>query len=232
MNSIVYGGTEIKFELNFSSRKTLGLTVYPDQTVVVNAPLGTEYENVEKKVKAKARWILKQLRQFEKYLPQTKRKEFVSGETHLYLGRQYLLKVVKDSRNVDQVKLKGRYLFTQVKNKNRVEATLNEWYRAKASIHFQNIVEDLLPEFENHDLKVKELKIREMKKRWGSCTKDGVITLNLHLIKAPKRCIQYVILHELCHLIYHKHDANFYRLLNSMMPNWKRWKEKLEITLA
>lgn len=232
MKSIAYGNQQIEFELNFSSRKTLGLTVYPDQTIVVNAPIGTEYTSIEKKVRSKARWILKQIRQFEKYLPHTKRKEFVSGETHLYLGRQYLLKVVKHSRNLDQVKLKGKYLLTQVKNKNRVEAVLNEWYRVKASIHFQTIVEELLPEFESHDLNVKELRIREMKKRWGSCTKDGVITLNLQLIKAPKRCIQYVILHELSHLIYHKHDANFYRLLNSMMPNWKRWKERLEITLA
>ncbi len=232
MKSITYGNHQIEFELNFSSRKTLGLTVYPDQTVVVNAPLGTEYESVEKKVKSKARWILKQLRQFEKYLPNTKKKEYVSGETHLYLGRQYILKITSNSGASSHVKLKGRYLNVQVNNKRRVEATLKEWYRARASIHFQTIVEDLLPEFENHDLKVKELKIREMKKRWGSCTTEGVITLNSELIKAPKRCIQYVILHELCHLIYHKHDANFYRLLNSMMPNWKRWKEKLEITLA
>lgn len=232
MKSITYGNQQIEFELNFSSRKTLGLTVYPDQTVVVNAPLGTEYENVEKKVKSKARWILKQLRQFEKYLPNTKKKEYVSGETHLYLGRQYILKVTSNTGSSSQVKLKGRYLNVQVNNKRRVDAALKEWYRARASIHFQTIVEDLLPEFENDDLKLKELKIREMKKRWGSCTKEGVITLNSELIKAPKRCIQYVVLHELCHLIYHKHDANFYRLLNSKMPNWKRWKEKLEITLA
>jgi predicted metal-dependent hydrolase len=76
------------------------------------------------------------------------------------------------------------------------------------------------------------ISLRYSKKRWGSCTPDGTITLNLHLIKAPKICIQYVIIHELCHLIHHQHDSRFYKLLNSKMPNWKRWKEKLEITLA
>ena len=115
MKSITYGNQQIEFELNFSSRKTLGLTVYPDQTVVVNAPLGTEYENVEKKVKSKARWILKQLRQFEKYLPNTKKKEYVSGETHLYLGRQYILKVTSNSGVSCQVKLKGRYWITGIR---------------------------------------------------------------------------------------------------------------------
>lgn len=230
MNSINYGNKTIEYELNFSDRKSLGVTVYPDKTVVVNAPEGAKIDKIEQKVKSKARWILKQFRYFEKFLPHSKPKEYVSGETHLYLGRQYLLKIENDSS--EAVKLKGRYLTVYTKNKNRTEAHVNDWYRAKAQIHFYLILEELLPEFSEHDIKLKELKIRDMKKRWGSCTPDGVITLNLQLIKAPKRCIQYVIIHELCHLIHHKHDAQFYQLLNSKMPNWKRWKEKLEITLA
>tara|TARA_R110002124_G_scaffold76758_5_gene205725 strand:+ start:3626 stop:4318 length:693 start_codon:yes stop_codon:yes gene_type:complete len=230
MNSIIYGKRRIEFELNFSERKSLGLTVYPDQKIVVNAPEGAEIEKIEQKVKSKARWINKQLRQFEKYLPHSVSKEYVSGETHLYLGRQYLLKVEDDS--TERVKLKGKFLWVYTKNNNRTEDLLNDWYRAKARLHFYSILEELLPEFSKHNIKLKELKIRSMKKRWGSCTPEGVITLNVQLIKAPKRCIQYVIIHELCHLIHHKHDAEFYRLLNSKMSNWKRWKEKLEVTLA
>lgn len=230
MNSITYGNRKIEFELNFSDRKSLGLTVYPDQTVVVNAPKDAETEKIEQKVKSKARWIVKQLRQFEKYLPQSVQKEYVSGETHLYLGRQYILKVEEGSS--ETVKLKGKYLKVQTKNKVRAESLVNDWYRAKAQLHFYYILEELLPEFSKHDIKLKELKIQDMKKRWGSCTQDGVITLNTQLIKAPKICIQYVIIHELCHLIHHKHDARFYQLLNSKMTNWKRWKEKLEVTLA
>ncbi|MGF1671880.1 MAG: M48 family metallopeptidase, partial [Balneolaceae bacterium] len=125
-----------------------------------------------------------------------------------------------------------KFLRVQTNKPEKAEELLYDWYRLKADYHFSNIVEDLLPEFERNDLKVKELIIRKLKTRWGSCTPDGTITLNLHLIKAPKRCIEYVILHELCHLIHHKHDAEFYKLLNSKMPGWKSWKEKLEITLA
>jgi predicted metal-dependent hydrolase len=230
MNTISYGKKEIGYELQYSDRKTLGIAVYPDMNVVVTAPENISREKVQKKVKSKARWILKQLRTFEKYQPLSKTKDYVAGETHLYLGRQYLLKVEKGSDN--QVKLKGKYLRVRTKNKKKTEDLVNDWYRFKAQIHFSNILEDLLQKFEKHDLEIKELNIRKMEKRWGSCTPGGVITLNLHLIKAPKRCIEYVILHELCHLIHHKHDAAFYRLLNSKMPHWKRWKEKLEVTLA
>lgn len=230
MNTIIYGKKEIGYELQFSDRKTLGIAVYPDMNVVVTAPENVSREKIQQKVKSKARWILKQLRTFEKYQPLTNSKDFVSGETHLYLGRQYLLKVENAPNN--QVKLKGKYLRVKTRNKKKTEELVHDWYRFKAQIHFSTILEDILPEFEKHDLKIKELNIRKMNTRWGSCTPDGVITLNLHLIKAPKRCIEYVILHELCHLVHHKHDADFYKLLNSKMPNWKRWKEKLEITMA
>lgn len=114
----------------------------------------------------------------------------------------------------------------------KMEELVDDWYRFKARIHFSNILEELLPEFKTFDLKIKELNIRKMNTRWGSCTTGGVITLNLYLIKASKRCIEYVILHELCHLVYHKHNSEFYKLLHSKMPEWKRWKERLELTLA
>ena len=230
MESVAYGKKSIEFELKYSKRKTLGIAVYPDLNVIVTAPETAKRDKILEKVQSKSRWILKQLRKFEKYQPLTKPKEFVSGETHLYLGRQYLLKVEKS--NSGSVKLKGKYLRVKTKNPKKTEELLFDWYRLKAQVHFSRIIEELLPEFEKKDLKVKELVIRKMKSRWGSCTSEGTITLNLHLIKAPKRCIEYVILHELCHLIHHKHDAEFYQLLNSMMPQWKYWKERLEITLS
>lgn len=230
MNRIYYGQKQIEYELRFSERKTLGIAVYPDLNVVVTAPENTGEEKIKAKVKSKARWILKQLRSFERYQPLSKPKEFVSGETHLYLGRQYLLKVEKSTAN--RVRLKGRYLHVETKNRDKTEELLNDWYRLKAQVHFNAILEEILPEFEHYKLNINELHIRRMEKRWGSCTPGGVITLNLYLIKAPRRCIEYVILHELCHLIHHRHDASFYRLLHSKMPAWKHWKEKLEITMA
>lgn len=230
MKTIAYGNKRIEYKLKYTNRKTLGIAVYPDMNVVVTAPEKAEFDKIQDKVSSKSRWILKQLRKFEKYQPLSKSKDFVSGETHLYLGRRYRLKVQKAKE--ESVKLKGKYLQVKVKDLFKTEEVVLEWYRSKAKMHFSTILNNLIPQFEKHDIKIKELVIRKMKKRWGSCTKEGVITLNLHLIKAPTRCIKYVILHEICHLIHHKHDAEFYRLLNSKMPNWEKWKERLEITLA
>lgn len=230
MITLTYGKKEVTCELKYADRKTLGIAVYPDLSVVVTAPLQTDYNKIIQKVQSKSRWIFKQIRSFERFQPLTKAKKFETGESHLYLGRQYMLKVEK--ANTNEVKLKGKYLQVKTKSLKKAEELVLSWYRLKAQIHFINILEELLIEFEDKQIHISELNIRNMKKRWGSCTKDGVITLNLHLIKAPKRCIEYVIIHELCHLIHHKHDAKFYQLLNSKMPNWKHWKEKLELTLA
>ncbi len=230
MHSVVYGDNVIPFELRVSNRKTLGITVYPDLRVVVSAPEGASEEKIREKVKSKARWIMKQQRGFEKFQPLSKQKEYVSGETHLYLGKEYILKVIRSDK--EYVKLKGKYFLVETRNPDKAGKLMEEWYRAKASIHFSSIIDDLIPLFDRKEIKIKDLIIRKMNTRWGSCTPGGTITLNLQLIKAPRRCIEYVILHELCHLVYHKHDTRFYKLLHSMMPNWEKWKERLEVTLA
>lgn len=230
MQTINYGGKEIPYELSYTDRKTLGIAVYPDMRVIVSVPEGTPDLKVRSKVKSKARWILKQLRGFEKFQPLSRPKAFVSGETHLYLGRQYILRVTKE--RPESVKLRGKFIEVVTQRPDKVEELLDEWYRVKAAHHFSSIMDEMIPEFERNEIRIKELVIRKMKTRWGSCTPGGTITLNLHLIKAPRRCIEYVILHELCHLVYHKHDARFYKLLHAKMPTWERWKERLEITLA
>ncbi|MCC5934800.1 MAG: M48 family metallopeptidase [Balneolales bacterium] len=230
MHTITYGKKSISYELKFSERKTLGIEVYPDMRVVVIAPEGTADAKIITKVKSKAPWIVKQLRDFEKYQPLSVQKKFVSGETHLYLGRQYILKT--EPGRTGSVKLRGKYIHVTTPKQEKTEELLYEWYRVKAEHHFAVIIKELLPEFVRKEISIKDLIIRKMNTRWGSCTPAGTITLNLHLIKAPRRCIEYIILHELCHLVYHKHDSRFYGLLGSLMPNWKNWKEKLELMLA
>lgn len=229
MPAVTYGNQTIAYELRYSQRKTLGIEVYPDMRVLVTAPEGTPDENIKTKLRTKARWILRQLRAFEKYQPLSTPKQFISGETHLYMGKEYILKVQKS--DTESVKLRGRYFWVNARKPEKAEKLLTEWYREKASLHFLAIMDDIAPAFEQQ-LGTHDLIIRKMSTRWGSCTPGGTITLNLNLIKAPRRCIEYVILHELCHLVYHKHDKRFYQLLQSKMPSWKKWKERLELTLA
>ena len=107
-----------------------------------------------------------------------------------------------------------------------------EWYKTKAKIKFIEIAEPLIEQFKKYNVEPKGIYIQNMSKRWGSCTAKGKIILNPELMKAPKACIQYVIIHELCHLIHYDHTQKFMDLQTKEMPDWRRWKDKLENLLA
>lgn len=225
-HSINYGSKSIKFHLDFSDRKTLGIKVLPDNSVHVAAPFDSEMDKIEAKVKQKARWIIKQQNEFLSYLPKLAERKFINGETHLYLGRQYLLEINPSKKN--EVKISRNKLIVNHIVKSKPEIVLEKWYIEKAELHFKKLIHELLPLFNKYQVSTPTIQIKKMKKRWGSCSANGNIILNLELIKASKGSIEYVIIHELCHLIHHNHTKVFYLLLDSIMPDWKKWKNKLE----
>ncbi len=231
MPKIQYGNTTIKYNLIFSPRKTLTIDVYPDLQITVQAPEGTELAAVEAKVKKRAPWILRQQRQFEIYLPKLPPRQYVSGETHRYLGRQYRLKVIEND-TAESVKLSRSYFYINVADKDnteRVKKLLTEWYRRQARRVFKERLDACLAKVRFLKLDYPELTIRQMQSRWGSCTPQGKIILNLKLIQVSKVYIDYVIMHELCHLKEPNHSRRFYDLLNRVMPDWKTKREKLNI---
>ncbi|MDE2953075.1 MAG: M48 family metallopeptidase, partial [Gemmatimonadota bacterium] len=109
---------------------------------------------------------------------------------------------------------------------------LEEWYRSKANIYFSRVFEECWHPFHKKRIDKPTLKIRNMKTRWGSLSRKGNLTLNLGLIKAPRECIEYVVIHELCHLFHPNHGAEFYNLLELMLPDWIKRKHKLEMALS
>lgn len=229
IESLVFGSREIKYELSYQDRKTLGIRVYPDCRVKVIAPYDTTEEKLRTKLREKAPWIIKQQLEFLSYHPLTPPRKYINGETHLYLGRQYKLRIEKALTN--EVKLfRGRLLVLK-KDNSSVQNLLSEWYREKAIAHFEETLKKILPLFARYNINQPELQIRQMPTRWGSCTSKGKVILNPELIKAPKGSIEYVIIHELCHLIHHNHTRAFYDLQETIMPDWKKWKERLENTL-
>jgi len=233
LKSIPYGNSRINFCLKRNERKTLGIKVYPDGSTVVTAPIETPYEKVTEKVKSKAQWIDKQKDFFMFFEPRTKEKLYESGESHLYLGKNYRLKITESKTN--SVKLKGGYIVitvTDKHNKEAIEKELKKWYKSKAILHFENLYKNRLGLAKELSSKESSLKYMWYENRWGSCFKDGTISLNLELIKSPKECIDYVIVHEMCHLVHHNHSTKFYTLLDKKLPKWKESKNKLERLLA
>ena len=228
-NHLKYGNTTIEYSLEYSDRKTLGIRVHPDNKVQVIAPNGASEQKVKERLKTKAAWILKQQNFFLSFRPLTPPRQFVSGETHLYLGKQYRLKLY-ESEN-ESVKLQGGNISVYVNDKSdksRIEELLKQWYKSKADNHFNTLFKSNLSRSRAFIDKSPTLKFRWMKKRWGSCAPDGTINLNLELIKAPKKCIEYVIVHELCHLVHLNHSTSFYKLLAELYPDWVETKDRLE----
>ncbi|MCD8445988.1 M48 family metallopeptidase [Tenacibaculum finnmarkense] len=232
-NRIIYGNSTIDFQLIYKNRKTLGIKVHPDGEVIVSAPLDATLEKIIEKVKKKAQWIFMQKTFFLNYEPRTSEKTYQSGEGHLYLGKMYRLKVTES--NNKSIKLKRGYICIETKDKtqtNKIKEQLNEWYKSKAILHFNTIYNSRLGLIKELSEKETSLKYKWFNNRWGSCFSDGTIYLNIELIKAPKECIDYVLIHEICHLKYHNHSTSFYELLGEKLPNWKKSKEKLEKLLS
>lgn len=230
---VEYGTQRINFTVHFSHRKTLAIDVHPDRSVRVVAPEKTDIEEVEKRVRRRARWILRQQRRFSSLVAERVEKEYVSGESFRYLGRQYRLKVVEfDGRGGgrEKAKLRGGFLYVYTgpeKDRKRIEKLVRGWYRAHAECKFKERFELCCDRVRKYGIQSPPVQLREMRRRWGSCTPGNRILLNPRLIHAPTYCIDCVILHELCHLKHRNHSKAFFRLLEAVFPEWEKVKKRL-----
>ena len=226
--AIQFGRKRIEFQLLYSARKTLAIDVHPDLSVIVTAPKNTEDAAVEQKLHKRAAWIVQQQRFFENYLPTIPPRSYVSGESHRYLGRQYRLRVHEGDKDaVQMARGQVNVFLTDPSKKSRIKTLVTGWFRQRAEIIFQELFDAMLAKAERYGISAATFEIRRMKNRWGSCTNEGHILLNPDLIISPKMCIEYVIVHELCHLKEHNHSPGFYRLLQSLMPDWEQRRERL-----
>jgi predicted metal-dependent hydrolase len=225
-----WGTTEISFRYEFSRRKTLSIHVYPDLSVLVKAPLGTAPETLRTFVARRGGWIKKSWRDFEQYLPKQPSRRYINGETHRYLGRQYRLKAIQGE--TEGVKCLRGYLWITTKGEptpEKIKKLLDGWFRFHAKIVFENRLTACLQRAGKESIPQPALSIRKMVSRWGSLSTAGRITLNLMLISVPKECIDYVILHELCHLKIKHHGPRFWILLERLMPDYMERRKKLNL---
>lgn len=227
---LAFGNRCILYTLRRSVRKNLRVVVSPDLSVMVYAPSRASAQQIEEGVAKKARWIAATLEKAKSFHPLPTPKQYISGETFMYLGRQYRLKV---NTGVDEsVKLQGRFLLVNaadVADTKIVNNRVDRWYREHAAAVFARYLATCRAVASRHAVPAHTLRIRNMKRRWGSCAASGRITLNIRLVQVPVHCIQYVIMHELCHLLHHNHGPDFYRLMTRCMPDWRSRKETLDL---
>lgn len=230
--AVPFGRDEITFILRRSSRRTLGIAVQPDTSVIVTAPRAAKLETVLQKVRRRAVWVRRQQRYFEEFQPTQPKRRYVAGETHRYLGRQYRLKIVGGMAN--GVALKRGFITVHLKGRlrpQRIKTVLKKWYLRRAEVVFERSLGKCLAALNGHVSTPPKLRLRRMPKRWGSYTRRGEVLLNPELVLAPTACIDYVVTHELCHLLHPHHGRTFYEFLKRVLPDWEARKRRLELVL-
>ncbi|RFA26145.1 hypothetical protein CAI21_17580 [Alkalilimnicola ehrlichii] len=218
---------ELNFVIRYSRRRSLGLYVYADGRVEVRVPFACDEHVAMDFLQRRLSWVMAKRAEFAER-PRPPQPEYRSGAQHLYLGERLTLKLQYAARpqvwlTDDRLTIAAR----DIAEPEKVEQRLWAWYRRTAEALFPERLALGVARMHAYGIVQPPLKIRRMRSRWGSCSRRGSITLNLDLIRYPLACLDYVIAHELCHLLEFNHSPRFYRLLDATMPDWRTYKMHL-----
>lgn len=230
--SFHYGSEVVHFAVRrqpLRRNSSISIHVEPEGTVVVDAPVDASRAAILAAVRKRSRWIQGHVSGFLHRRSHILPREYVSGESIMYLGRRYQLKVIAVDATEVSVKLLGRHLEVQsiTLTPRLIRDAVECWYRARARVVFAERMESMLAEL-RWTRSSPAMRLQVMKVQWGSCSPTGRLTLNPWLVKAPRDCIDYVILHELCHLKEHNHSPRFFKLMDKHMPSWRNRKMRLD----
>lgn len=222
---ITINSKELKYNLLRSCRRSVTAKICKDGTIEVRAPLLYGVDDMTKFLQQHWRWLTNH---YDKVVEKAKNqnKLYVSGETHYYLGEKYELKVVETDFN--SVNIVDNYLIVNCKDVKFAETVLKNWYRKMFAEKLNELLPPIIESFKKYNVFPRKFSIRDMKSRWGSCSRQGNISLNVQLVKLNENCIRQVIVHEMCHLVYFDHQAGFYSLMDKEFPEWKKWKSELK----
>ena len=227
-SAVTWGGTKLPYNIRRSPRrkKTVAVTVGPDGDVLIVAPPHLSTDELDRIVTRKAEWIVRRLRNTQAHGPHSSPREFVSGESVLYLGRHYRLKVHPEEG--DDAKLRGAWLHvfaaTGPQQRAQVREAVIAWFRRHASERLPERVEAWRPKI---GVPMPPVIVSGQQKRWGSCDRNGTIRLNWRIIQAPMRLVDYVVVHELVHLRHRSHDREYWQALGRVMPDYERRRDDL-----
>jgi predicted metal-dependent hydrolase len=214
---------KLDYNVVYSNRKTFGITVGRDRSVVVRAPFKASLEQIDRAVQQKKLWIYEKMRHPQKYdAKPLHEKEFVSGASILYLGRNYRLQYLDET--FDGVRF-DNYFSISKKNQTMAPELLEGWFRAEAREKITPVVEEMAA---NLGVEYKRVLISDLQVRWGSCTPNDSLNFNWRLVKAPMTVIRYVVAHELAHLIEPNHTARFWNIVYVQAPRYQQAKQWLK----
>lgn len=218
---IEYKSRIIEFELIRRKRKTMGISIVPPGIVKVTAPLRVPEYMILEKVSGKATWIIKKLDELSAKGIVTTKKTFQSGELFLYLGENYVLNLVfatKYKRPKIELQENKIDIYSNSDDQDKLRNAMEKWYRGKA----MEIISQRVKHLQKYFTKTPSgIVVKEQKKRWASCTGKDKLLFNWRCIMAPEEVIDYIVLHELCHMVHKNHSKDYWSLVRSLMPDYK-----------
>ena len=220
-------GFKFPVEVIRTDRKRSASIYLDGKNIKVRVPKGLSDSLVRDLIAKKSPWIKRKLREVDLAAP-PKPKEFVSGETFSYLGRNYRLKVL--SGDIPSLKLRGGYLEVNTSGssetqKEQVRSLLLDWYRE----HAQKRLEEKTHRYAQVlQVEPNSVSVKDYKSRWGSCSTKGDVCYNWRIVIAPHRIVDYVVVHELCHLLEHNHSAIYWRHVERIIPDFQKCREWLK----
>jgi hypothetical protein len=234
MEKISIGQRKLEYSIKRGKRKkTVAIHVNSPSQVIILAPFSLKDEKIREIVQKKARWIFEKQEYLRKVGLLFPKKEFTSGEQVLFLGRRYRLKVLNgtDGQKAN-LQISGRRIFVTVgshliakEKKEMVKSILMQWYFAEA----EKIVNKRVLRFSRLlDIAPAGIKIRDQQKRWGSCSQRGVLRFNWRVVMAPVSILDYVVVHELCHIRIKNHSLNFWKLVSLAIPDYQKRRDWLK----
>lgn len=223
-----FGDVEVIIERK--SVKKIRLKVFPNGVVKLSAPLGVADEWISDYLKSKTKWIEKSLNYFKDAEANEFETRIHSGVSTRILGRQ--IRIIVSKTNIYKTEQKEDYIYIQspaTGDYQSLQKQFERWWQKQSKSYFLVVIDRLYPVIAKHGIGKPALRVRKMKTLWGSCSKKhSKINLNYYLYKAPPPCIDYVVLHELTHFLYPKHNKDFYEFLTVHMPDWKERKRILD----
>ena len=221
----------LEYTLTRKSVKNLNMRIKPDGIILVSANSLVPVKYIDEFVLSHEDAIMKALNKYEKIRQNTSQPlQYISGEKIYFLGEALHLRL--EESKIESVDKFGAFLNLKVKDTadfERKEKVMKKWFAKMQKEVFYQICDEIYPLFKSYGIKYPLIKIRSMKTRWGSCQPTkGIITLNGKMIAAPREAIEYVVLHEFAHFIHPNHSKDFYALVESLMPDWKRRKVMLQ----
>lgn len=225
-----YLGKTIQFEIKYKNRTSIGITIGSYGEIEVQAPKKTPDERVFQVLEDNWDLIQQKLKEIKNRINGPQNKLYKNGERFLYLGKTYPIKIIQDINiEQDRVMFEGEKLYVYVKqlNEEKYKQALKRFYYQQCKV----LVEKSISSYQSHfKTKPRSIRISDSKKTWGTCDSKLQLTFNWRLAMAPREVIDYVVVHEMCHMVHLNHDRSFWRLVGKIMPDYKEKENWLALT--